>query len=171
MGNRVAERFQLLVGGLQLFVEAVQLIPGLGQFAVLLDSRFVRGEEEIDDLPPVGGNDVILPAEMERQASRRVLAFRPGPVRLHVPDAGQQVLLVIGLGDEVVGAAFQPPDHIPRVGERGQENDGNPAVPFVGLDPAAQLVAVHLRHDDVADDEGGLAHCDGGQRLPAVAGG
>jgi hypothetical protein len=36
------------------------------------------------------------------------------------------------------------------------------------LDAPAQSVAVHLRHDDVADDEGRLETFQGGERFPPI---
>ncbi len=67
--------------------------------------------------------------------------------------AVHELVGVVGLEDEVVGPALQPADDIVRIGQRGDEHHRHVAQAGIGLDAAAQLVAVHLRHDHVADDE------------------
>ena len=58
-----------------------------------------------------------------------------------------------GLGDEVDGPGLEPAHLLPRVLERGEEDDGRVGRGGVALEPAAGLVAVHPRHEDVEQDQ------------------
>ena len=65
------------------------------------------------------------------------------------PDAGDQPLGRIGLGDEVVDAVVHGLHRLGDIGMAGDQDDGQVAV--LVLEPAKQLAAVHARHADVAD--------------------
>lgn len=73
----------------------------------------------------------------------------------HVVHAAQQMAFIVGFEDEAVGAARQPEDHILGIGHGGDQDDRNVAKAGILLDPARQFVAVHFRHDHVADDQRG----------------
>ena len=68
---------------------------------------------------------------------------------------------VDGLVDEVGAARFEAAAFVLGVRQRGQKDDGHAASGRVGLELAADLVAVHLRHHHVEHDEvGRLAAAD-----------
>ena len=60
---------------------------------------------------------------------------------------------MVGLGDEIVGAALDAADDGDGIAERGQQDDGDMAFGRVVLDLAAEFVAGHARHQDVGEDE------------------
>ncbi len=65
---------------------------------------------------------------------------------------GQQLALVERLGDEVVGSRLEGAE--PLFASAGRDHhDRKEFGRRVGPDPAADLVAVHLRHQDVEQDE------------------
>ena len=68
-------------------------------------------------------------------------------------DAGQQLRLVHGLGQEVVGARLEPLDALLRRVERGHHHHRQDARGGIGADGAAHLVAAHLRHHHVEQHE------------------
>ena len=68
-------------------------------------------------------------------------------------DARHDLFRLEGLGDEVHGPGLEAAHLLPRVLERGEEDDGRVGGRGVALQPAAGLVAVHPRHQDVEQDE------------------
>jgi hypothetical protein len=71
-----------------------------------------------------------------------------------VLETSQQELPIIWLDDEVIHSTLQVANYIPRVGTRGQQDHWNMGKVRITLDLLAELVAVHLRHEDIADDSG-----------------
>ena len=64
------------------------------------------------------------------------------------------------LGDVVHSAKFEAQALVVGFGPGGQEHDGNVARVRVGLQPATDLIAVHLRHHDIEQDQvGGRPGC------------
>ena len=49
---------------------------------------------------------------------------------------------------------LQAANYIPRVGKRGQQDHWNMGKIRITLDLLAELVAVHLGHEDIADNSG-----------------
>ncbi len=84
--------------------------------------------------------------------------------------ARHQRHLVDRLGQILVGAGVEPGDHVRAVGFGGDQNDGHERQLRIGLEPAAHLDAVELRHHDVEQDEVGQMLRGGGERLLAVGG-
>jgi hypothetical protein len=85
------------------------------------------------------------------------------------PHPGQQLGLVEGLGHEVVGAGLDGQDPL-LVAAGGDHDHGQERGGRVLAQPAADLVAVHLRHDDVEQDQVRAALGGQGQRLRARPG-
>ncbi len=68
-------------------------------------------------------------------------------------DARDQRDLVDRLGEEIVGAGFQPAHAVRRLVERGDHDDRQVRGRELALQPAADLEAVHARHHDVEQDD------------------
>jgi hypothetical protein len=85
-------------------------------------------------------------------------------------DARAQLVAVDGLVQEVVRARFQRADLVFRAGERGEHEDGDGAPGRRALDQMARLVAVHVRHHGVEDDDGRVVARVELDRLAPVAG-
>jgi hypothetical protein len=85
------------------------------------------------------------------------------------PHPGHQFRLVEGLGHEVVGAGLDRPDLL-LVATGGDHDHGQERRGRVLPQPAAHLVAVHLGHDDVEQDQVGVELPDEPQRLRPGAG-
>ena len=102
-------------------------------------------------------------AQLVRHVGEKV---RLGAVRLR----DRADTLVIRLEDEVIGPALQSADHVLGIGHRGDEDDRDVAKVGVRLDAAGKFVAVHFRHDHVADDECRLELWRHFQRQAAVGG-
>src|SRR5689334_9953840 len=88
-----------------------------------------------------------------------LLQFVAGPFERQVSaDAGHQFGVVERLGDVVHAAAFQRANNQALVVCRGKEDDGNLRPIRVLANAAANLEAVHLRHEQVEQDEVGSAN-------------
>ena len=72
------------------------------------------------------------------------------------------------LGEEIVGAGFQPAHAVGGAVERGDHHDGNEMRRRVRLQPAAHLEAVHVGHHDVEQDDVAFGARADRQRLGAV---
>ena len=135
-------------------VQRLQLLLGFHQFCVAVDGCFVGGDEQSEHLLLVGSNETPFAPKDNFDAQPHPLP-RPQPaVCQNLAHVGQQVPIVIGFGDEIIGATGQPLQHILRVGEGGQENDRNLLTLLFAFDPVAQVKAVHFRHDNIADNQG-----------------
>ena len=87
-----------------------------------------------------------------------------------VLDAGHERDVVDGLGQEVVGAAFEPLDLVGRLIERGDHDDGNVMGLDIGLDAAADFEAVHAGHHHVEQDDIDAFTRENVERLAAAEG-
>lgn len=72
-----------------------------------------------------------------------------------MPQPTQEVFLAVGLGEEVVRPAVEPPDDVPGVREGGEHHHRNLLQGRVRLQVLAQLEAVHAGHHHVGDDHRG----------------
>ena len=86
-------------------------------------------------------------------------------VRLH---PRQDLLELERLGDVVDAAHFERPDLVGRVGQRREEDHRHVLRAILRPEAPADLVAVHLRHGDVQQDEIGRVVLHGLKRLPSV---
>ena len=75
------------------------------------------------------------------------------------------------LGEEIIGARFQPAHAVGRRIERGHHHHRNEMGRRIGLQPAAHLKAVHLRHHHVEQNQIAFRTRAGLQGLGAVGGG
>ena len=76
-----------------------------------------------------------------------------------------------GLGEVVDAAGGEAADLVVGIAEAGEEDDGDLAEGGVGLEPGADLVAVHAGHVDVEEDEVGRDAGGGGEGLGAAGDG
>ena len=83
-------------------------------------------------------------------------------------DAGKEDAHIEGLGDVVLHTHRDALDDILFFGLGSEEDEGDihPLVPLPYL--AVEVVAVHLRHHDVGDDDGRCCFLHPGQRFVAV---
>ena len=142
-------------------VEQVERVVGTRQLAVEVDGLLEGREEEVDHLLALGGD--LVAAGQHRHAA--ALAH-VGQRALH---ARQQRRALVRLADEVVGPAGEALDHVLRARERGQQDHRRAAQRRVGLERAAQRVAVHPRHHDVGQDQPGWLLAGELERRDAVA--
>ncbi|MET4846215.1 hypothetical protein ABIF62_006710 [Bradyrhizobium japonicum] len=75
------------------------------------------------------------------------------------------------LGEEIVGAGFQPAIAVGGAVERGDHHDGNVVRRRIGLETAADFKAVHVGHHHVEQDDVAFGAAGQRQRLGAVRGG
>ena len=88
-----------------------------------------------------------------------------------VVDPGPQFGLVEGLEQVVVGAPAQHLDARLGVVAGGEDEDGRGVHAGLGPDLAHELVAGHLGHHEVADDDVGMERTGPFDSLPPVVGG
>src|SRR4029450_12461694 len=74
-----------------------------------------------------------------------------------------------GLGEELIGAGFNPFDAIVKIAEAGDEHDGRETCRRVRLETAADLEPIEVRHGDVEQPSVWMAFVDRSQRRLAVA--
>lgn len=86
-----------------------------------------------------------------------------------VLDAGQQLDLIDGLGEEVVAAAFAGALHVAELVQGGDHDDGDVAITRIVLEEAADLKAAAFGHHDVEQDEVGDLTLDCEERGFAIA--
>ena len=91
-----------------------QCVAGGAQFLVALHGGLVRGQQQVEDLQPVRGDEMFLAVEHDLQAHARLLAAAHFAVDQHELDAAQQLIGLIRLQNEIVRAALQPTNHILR---------------------------------------------------------
>ena len=120
-------------------------------------------------MQPVRGDEKFASSKKDFHAHLRALGLAQAPVGQSRSHLGEEVVLVVGLEDEAVGTGLQPSHHISGIDQGGQEDHRKACEFFCLLDLAAELVAIHLGHDDIADNQGGQALADGGEGFPAIA--
>jgi len=126
---------------------------GFAQLRIALHGGFVRGQQQIEDLQPVGGNEVLLPAEHDFQSHARLFVLAHLTVDEDECYTVQQLARVVGFEDKIVRPALQPADDVMGIGESGDQNHRNITQACIRFDLSAQFVAVHFRHEHIADDE------------------
>jgi len=142
------------VQGSQSVVRQCDLVLLKLQLGVHLHCFLVGRDQQIDDLFTPRGDEVLAAAEIDLHAQLHLAAPAQLEVEQDVFDAREQGPRVIGLADEVVGAGLETMGDVLDAGERGHHDDRNVLEVRVGLDRRAQLIAVHLGHDNVGDHEG-----------------
>src|SRR5579862_975260 len=141
----------------------------LDQGDVFLHRCFIRGEEQVDGMDPLGSQFVSLAREKNLGSFLAVGGLAQFLVRQDVLDAREQELLVVRFHDEVVRAAFEALEDVLGIGQGCQEDDGEIAGFQAVLYAAAEFIAVHLGHVDVADDHVREARVEALERFGAVA--
>jgi len=137
---------------LEFVVEGIEFLLGSNEFAVLLDGVFVCGEEEVEHLPAVGGDEVMLSFEGHFEAGVGFDAVRHAAIDQERLDAVEQIFRVVGFSEVVIGVAFEPFEDAGGVGESGEEDDGDGGAIGVGFESEAHFIPVHDGHVDVAED-------------------
>jgi hypothetical protein len=132
--------------------EFVAGLVGPGEFDPL-DDAGSAGEEGI--LDSGGGLEVAGHALISAfKSGVGVLQLDMEAVKFEVGfDAGVQFLHLEGLGDVVDAAKRERPDLVERFRKGADEDDWNSAERFVGLELFTDLVAVHVGHIDIEEDE------------------
>ena len=119
-----------------------------------------------------------LPQQLLRDA-QLVLQLLVAPLQLLLqladrevrPDAGEHLVRLEGLVDEIHRAELEAPHLLARLRQRREEDDRAVARVRVSLEPGARLEAVHARHHDVEQHQ--VRHRAGRNRegVAAAAGG
>ena len=137
---------------LELVVERIEFLLGSNEFAVLLDRVFECGEEEVEHLPSVGGDQVMLSFEGHFEAGVGFDAVSHASVDEERLDAVEEVFGVVGFSEVVVGVAFETFENAGGIGESGEEDDWDGGGMGVGFESEAHFIPVHDGHIDVAQD-------------------
>ena len=127
-------------------------------------------ERALDPAARVGQHllrDLQLAGELGVAALELGLEPLDGEVRV---DPRDHLLRLEGLGDEVHGPRLEPAHLLPRLRERGEEDDRGAPRLRVGLQPAARLVAVDAGHDHVEEDDRGSGAVRDLERVLAARG-
>src|SRR5688572_24749373 len=154
---------ELRVGVLKLLSVSIDLL-------VALDGRVVRGEEQVQDLQPTCGDEVPVTVEIDLHADAQVVRSAHFAIDDHVAHSAQEVPLVVRLEDEVVRAGFQTSNDVQGIGHGRDQDDRQVPQAQVVFDRAGELIAVHFRHDHIADDQCGPELTDHVQGNAAVGG-
>src|SRR3954451_3102911 len=120
--------------------------------------RDLRGEEPAKAAEPLeltdlaldpGGQLLVPPGEFLRLTGDGVVVvLDPGQRR----DPDEQLALVERLHDEVVSTRFEREDPL-LASARSDQAPGEKGPRLAGADPPADLVAIHVRHEDVEENE------------------
>ena len=141
---------------------------GDAQFLVFRHRVFEDRDEEVEHLLAARLNLELLPGDRHLHlaaGARRFRLQRRVEERIHAPE---KIVGIVGLGDVVVGPGLEAADDVDRVGERREEDQRNRLPRRIGLGDLAELVAVHLRHLDVGDNEIGPLLLEELDRFEAV---
>ena len=130
------------------------------KFAVGSDRVLEGRDEEIEDLLALGVDVEFLAEERQLHAERQALRAADTQILRDAADAIDQVVGLVRLAQETVGAAFEAVDHLHRIVEARDQNDRHGARALLGLDAAAELVARHAGHHDVGDHDLELARAE-----------
>ena len=120
----------------------------------------LSGHDQVHHLPFPGRQRRQFRREGARGARRRARGRVPGQ---RLVDAVEQLLLAIGLGDEVHRAGLDRPDRDIDVGVRADEHDRDPGVHRV--ESILQRRPAHVRHADVEDQAAGRLRVEGVEEL------
>ncbi len=123
----------------------------LVQIAIGAHDVFESGHQKVDDLFLVGIDRKAAAEEHDLHAHAQFAASTQPAALEHGVHAFQKLVRLVGLGDEIVGAAFQPADDVHWVTERRQQHDRQTATIDAGLDALAKFVSRHSRHHDVGN--------------------
>jgi hypothetical protein len=119
----------------------------------------VGGDEQFVDAAPFVRHHLQRPRRIARVASLQDAAH-----------AVAQLVGVVGLGQEAVGARVQAAHDVLQGGQARQQQHGHGGQLRIVLQGAAQRIAIHARHGDVADHQVGRQLVDHAQRVHAVGG-
>ena len=111
---------------------------------------------------------MLLAIEEHLHADRRMIGFADLGIDQHELNPRKKMPFVVWLDDEIVGPALQSMNHILWVSQRRQQNHRHVFQVRIGLDLPAKLVAVHFRHQYIADQERRLVCSRRIDRLPPV---
>ena len=139
----------------------------LGRRRAVIDDQHAPGAAGVGDRLVLG----ILNADLPRgqRAHAQLVGHHLEPrQRAHPRD---QRHVGHRLGQEIVGAGVEPLDPVGRMIERRHHDHRNVVGRAVGLDAAAYLEAVHVRHHHVEQDDIALGLLAFRQRLAAAHGG
>ena len=95
-GGEPADGLELL-GLDELGLRGLDLLMGTHQLAIGVDGRLVGGEEQIQDLPAAGGDDVFLAIEGNREAGIGRAIAQLALLIADGLDAGEEEAFVVGL--------------------------------------------------------------------------
>ncbi|EEF21912.1 conserved hypothetical protein, partial [Ricinus communis] len=119
----------------------------------------VGGDEQFVDAAPLVRHHFQRPRRIARVPSLQDAAH-----------AVAQLVGVVGLGQEAVGARLQAAHDVLQGGQARQQQHGHAGQLRIVLQGAAQRIAVHARHGDVADDQVGRQLAGHAERVRAVRG-
>src|SRR6185437_672335 len=139
------------------------------QIAIGAHDVLESGHQQIENLFLVGIDDETATEEHHLDAHAQLAAGAQTAAFEHGVQALQQLFGPVGLGDEIVRAAFKPADDIHGIAEGGEQHHRQVAAIDAGLDALAEIVTGHARHHDVGDHhvDGGI---DPGERAFGVVG-
>ena len=130
-----------------------------------------RGDAVVEDQNATGCaiNRSLPVAKPKRVGSRARAEF----IRQHLEaneslDATEQRNIVDWLGQEIIGARFEPPHPVLRLIERGDHDDGNVLGGRVTLDTTTDLDAINTRHHHVEQHDVRTGALHRFQRICAV---
>ena len=114
---------------------------------------FIGWKKKIQYLQAFSGNKIIVAGEKNLSAHIRFCVPAQFPIRDEILDAGNNILLIVGFSDKVVGAGLKSFDDVRRFWKRGNQDDRHVFQFLVRPDAFAEFIAVHLGHQYVGDDD------------------
>ena len=168
MRGDVRELLQLLVGTLQLPFLRRQRLRRRVDVAVFEQRQFVSGKQKGENLFPLAPNHVPMPPELHLNAFGRARRGAELGMGQQKPDPLHHLRFAVGLGEKPDRTAFQPFDHIRQINEGGDQEHRAFCQSRLRLDPLAELVAVHLGHVHIADDQRGRIRAHQPERFLAA---
>ena len=137
----------------QFLLGCFQFTNGVFQLLTLLDGIFKGGKKKINNLHAIGGNNMFFTPEVYLKTPPGGNGFTKFLVDEDALDARNQKVVFVRFRNKVIRSAFQSSDDIDGIGEGCQEHERRFFEAVLPLDSFAQLKAVHLRHDHIADHE------------------
>ena len=150
-------------------VQVTQLIARCRQLAIAFHRRLIGGKQQVQNLQTIRGDEKLSTGEKYLHPHVRGFRFPQMLIRQDICHPRKQVPFVVGLEDEIVRAGLEALHDVDRIVERGEQDHRHGLQPLVLFEVAAEFIAIHLRHDDIADHEGRTTRGDERQRFPAIA--